>query len=389
MLYSGGDGFSGGHAWVCDGYDASNNFHMNWGWSGSDNGYFATSNLAAGGYTFNDFQGVVQNIYPPSSSYPNNCSGTRTITGTAGTIEDGSGPNNYTNNNVCMWLIDPAENVTKITLSFINFDTELNYDFVTVYDGSTTSANVLGTFSGSTLPASVTSTGPQMLVRFESDNGNVATGWKASYKSSFPIYCSGITSLTPSSGTINDGSGTENYSYNQLCRWRIEPANAETITLNFTDFNLAGNDYLKIFDQSNNALLDYYTGATIPSSKTYTTSSVLLYFKTDGYQNAPGFTVNYTSTSSSGIEDNGNLSEMNIFPNPANSKLNVQFNLNEPDNISIELCSITGVVLYKELKNNFSGTYKNIINTADLSQGVYLLHIKGDKLSLCKKIIIE
>jgi hypothetical protein len=45
VLYEGNDATQGGHAWVCDGYDANNKLHMNWGWSGADNGYFAVNNL--------------------------------------------------------------------------------------------------------------------------------------------------------------------------------------------------------------------------------------------------------------------------------------------------------------------------------------------------------
>ena len=30
----------GAHAWVCDGYDASGDFHMNWGWAGYEDGYY-------------------------------------------------------------------------------------------------------------------------------------------------------------------------------------------------------------------------------------------------------------------------------------------------------------------------------------------------------------
>ena len=49
ILYEGNDSTQGGHAWVCDGYDASNNLHMNWGWSGFDDGYFAVNNLTTSG----------------------------------------------------------------------------------------------------------------------------------------------------------------------------------------------------------------------------------------------------------------------------------------------------------------------------------------------------
>jgi hypothetical protein len=49
VLYEGNDSAQGGHAWVCDGYDVNDMFHMNWGWSGQDNGYFAVNNLTTSG----------------------------------------------------------------------------------------------------------------------------------------------------------------------------------------------------------------------------------------------------------------------------------------------------------------------------------------------------
>ena len=56
----------GGHTWVCDGYDANNSFHMNWGWSGQNDGYFACGNLNAGQYTFNDNEAALIGIEPLS-----------------------------------------------------------------------------------------------------------------------------------------------------------------------------------------------------------------------------------------------------------------------------------------------------------------------------------
>lgn len=37
-----------GHAFVCDGYNNSNQFHFNWGWSGAYDGYFSLTSLAPG-----------------------------------------------------------------------------------------------------------------------------------------------------------------------------------------------------------------------------------------------------------------------------------------------------------------------------------------------------
>ncbi len=69
VYYSGDDG-SAGHAFVCDGYNASSQFHFNWGWSGSANGYFTIGSLNPSGYNFNLDNMAVVRIHPPSASLP-------------------------------------------------------------------------------------------------------------------------------------------------------------------------------------------------------------------------------------------------------------------------------------------------------------------------------
>lgn len=63
-VYYGGSGSDGGHAWVMDGYDASNMFHMNFGWSGSYNGNFLLNAINSGNGSFNDGQSAVINTIP-------------------------------------------------------------------------------------------------------------------------------------------------------------------------------------------------------------------------------------------------------------------------------------------------------------------------------------
>ncbi|MBC8487820.1 MAG: C10 family peptidase [Bacteroidetes bacterium] len=67
-LYYAGYGGSVGHAFVCDGYQGTNYFHFNWGWSGWYNGYFYVNNLNPGGYTFNQNQEAIFYVYPEGSS---------------------------------------------------------------------------------------------------------------------------------------------------------------------------------------------------------------------------------------------------------------------------------------------------------------------------------
>ncbi|MBN1182039.1 MAG: C10 family peptidase [Bacteroidales bacterium] len=69
VIYRGTDNTGqGGHAWVCDGYDDSNNsFHMNWGWYGSDNGYYLLTALNPGTYNFINDQAAIFGIKPNTS----------------------------------------------------------------------------------------------------------------------------------------------------------------------------------------------------------------------------------------------------------------------------------------------------------------------------------
>ncbi len=74
LLYRGDNGGSGGHAFVCDGYDnggGTTYFHFNWGWDRVYNGYFALSNLNPGTHNFTDNQGAGFNIMPDDSNVPN------------------------------------------------------------------------------------------------------------------------------------------------------------------------------------------------------------------------------------------------------------------------------------------------------------------------------
>ncbi len=72
LVYAGYDRNFGGHAFVCDGYDAATDkFHFNWGWgSGPDNGngFYSIDDLSVQGYAFNYGHRVVINIHPPSSA---------------------------------------------------------------------------------------------------------------------------------------------------------------------------------------------------------------------------------------------------------------------------------------------------------------------------------
>ncbi|MFA6726373.1 MAG: C10 family peptidase, partial [Candidatus Cloacimonadaceae bacterium] len=63
-IYYAGNNGSSGHAFVLDGYQGTNYFHINWGWSGSYNGYFYLTNLNPGSHSFNQDQEAMLYVYP-------------------------------------------------------------------------------------------------------------------------------------------------------------------------------------------------------------------------------------------------------------------------------------------------------------------------------------
>ena len=75
VILSGSTG-SSGHMWVCDGYRSTSFFYedcsgvsylylsMNWGWGGTNDGWFAFNNFNSGNGTFNDNRKMIYNIKP-------------------------------------------------------------------------------------------------------------------------------------------------------------------------------------------------------------------------------------------------------------------------------------------------------------------------------------
>ncbi len=75
VVYSGHSDVDG-HTFVCDGYDGNDKFHMNWGWGGASDGYFALTQLVPSGDlgigsgqgSFNLNQRMITGIRKPSDS---------------------------------------------------------------------------------------------------------------------------------------------------------------------------------------------------------------------------------------------------------------------------------------------------------------------------------
>ena len=93
---------SGGHSFVCDGYDSNGLFHFNWGW-GTANGYFALGNLNPLGYDFSISNAALFDIIPQYEPCVVNVS---VFPPGAGTFE---GNGEYHIGELCTLTASPAE----------------------------------------------------------------------------------------------------------------------------------------------------------------------------------------------------------------------------------------------------------------------------------------
>ena len=119
----------GGHSFVCDGYNSSDQLHFNWGWNGSENNYFSLGALIAGGYDFSYNNYAIFNIHPlsnPSQTYQINVTASPT---TGGTVTGGG---TYQQYQLCTLTASPASGYNFVGWKENNtiVSTEPTYSFI-------------------------------------------------------------------------------------------------------------------------------------------------------------------------------------------------------------------------------------------------------------------
>lgn len=85
----------------------------------------------------------------------------------------------YDNDMDCQWNLTSS---TQVELTFFIFNTELDADYLYVYDGGSSSSLLIGPFSGTSLPSPITSSSNKLHIRFTSNASVRRRGFRASYR---------------------------------------------------------------------------------------------------------------------------------------------------------------------------------------------------------------
>ncbi len=194
--------------------------------------------------------------------------GSQTITDCKGILFDSGGPNNYADNTNVTTTISPI-GAMSVTLTFTAFDFETGYDYLKIYNGTSASSPLIGTYDGNNLPNGgtiVANSGSVTLVQ-TTDAGVTKPGfianWQCNFASAPPVgdfiaddtnTCSGIVTFTdlsqngPNSWAWDFGDGSTSsqrnptHTYGQSGTYTV----SLTATNNYGNHQIIKNSYIKI-----------------------------------------------------------------------------------------------------------------------------------------------
>uniref|UniRef100_A0A3P8W543 CUB and Sushi multiple domains 2 n=1 Tax=Cynoglossus semilaevis TaxID=244447 RepID=A0A3P8W543_CYNSE len=274
------------------------------------------------------------------------------LTHRTGTILSPGFPEPYLNSLNCVWKITVPEG-SGIQIQVISFVTEQNWDSLEVFDGGDNTDTMLGSFSGTTVPALLNSTSNQLYLHFFSDISVSAAGFRLEYKTVTLTSCpepvvpmngikvgerlqmnnvvsfqcepgytlQGKSHITCMPGTVRrwnyppplciaqcGGIHEEmegmilspgfpgNYPSNSDCTWRIYLPVGYGAHVQFLNFSTEANhDFLEIRNGplDTSAVIGRFSGQHVPTSLLTTSHETTVYFHSDHSQNKPGFRFEY------------------------------------------------------------------------------------------------
>ncbi|XP_039692963.1 CUB and sushi domain-containing protein 2 isoform X4 [Pteropus medius] len=288
------------------------------------------------------------NVSAPTCVVP--CGGN--LTERRGTILSPGFPEPYLNSLNCVWKIMVPEGA-GIQIQVISFVTEQNWDSLEVFDGADNTVTMLGSFSGTTVPALLNSTSNQLYLHFYSDISVSAAGFHLEYKTVGLSSCP--EPAVPSNGVktgerylVNDvvsfqcepgyalqghahiscmpgtvrrwnyppplciaqcGGAVEemegvilspgfpgNYPSNMDCSWKIALPVGFGAHIQFLNFSTEPNhDFVEIRNgpYETSRMMGRFSGSELPSTLLSTAHETTVYFHSDHSQNRPGFKLEY------------------------------------------------------------------------------------------------
>ncbi len=210
----------------------------------------------------------------------------------------------------------------------------------------------------------------------------------------------GTNSTTLSSSAINDGDMVSCILNSSETCTTGNPATSNGISMTVTDYPVAGFSFI-----NNNLVVDFTNAST-------NATSYMWYFGDGNSTNQPNPSHTYASqgtyivtliaTNNCGsdtitntidivldIEQIAGINKLNLYPNPTNGLLNIDFETYKNENILIEIYSIVGnKIAEKEITAVF-GKHNETLDLRNYDKGIYMIIISSNSGKIIRRVVIE
>ena len=269
---------------------------------------------------------------------------------------DDGGPNSdYGSNKDLVLTFKPGTPGGIIEAIFSSFALENNYDYLYIYDGTSVSASLIGEYTGSNSPGTVTATNPDGALTFKlySDYSVTASGWAAT------IHCLGI-------------------SYDPLTvEVFAEPALIQEGTTSQLHAVATGGDgnYAYLWTPAETLDAPHSASPIATPTDPQTTYTVTV---TDGIGQTAEATVT-VSIENWSAEENA-MDNVKVFPNPTHGLIHIE-GIHTTTTYSL-VNSLGQTILQGQCDGNFD-------IQRSLEQGVYFLRLSDNSSVSTRKIIVK
>uniref|UniRef100_A0A669E0J6 Cubilin n=1 Tax=Oreochromis niloticus TaxID=8128 RepID=A0A669E0J6_ORENI len=153
----------------------------------------------------------------------------------------------------CLWTIEmPVNKAVNLTFDSFELETSTTFYTGTVYDGDNMNFPLVGTFCGTSVPASFISSGNFLTVHFVTDGSVQRRGFNATYRE-VPLICGGTLNATSVVQTVTSPFFPNEYPPYTSCRWILDAPALETIKMSIQTFVLqpdqsCSTNYLELKD---------------------------------------------------------------------------------------------------------------------------------------------
>ncbi|ROT61408.1 putative cubilin-like [Penaeus vannamei] len=212
---------------------------------------------------------------------------------------------NYNHNVNCAWIIIvPAGKVINVTFDHFHLEGgSCRYDWLQVHDGRRPTAQLIGSYCGSTLPGNngtIISTHNSIYLWFRSDESYAATGFNFTWNTTDPECGGDIRHLEY--GSINSPGYPGRYPALRDCYWTIRVNPGKRIRFHFATLQIEEHancsyDYLEVRDGLTDSghLLAKYCSSQAPPPLTTSGSEAFLHFHSDYVLTDTGFHIAFSS----------------------------------------------------------------------------------------------